>query len=63
MSIFSAVYLPDKDYSHLKEDFSPVNNFRLVLGILRGEEPDYLPDRYLLTNMGKPYDFYEYARK
>src|SRR3989338_7608869 len=63
MSIFSAIYLPDKDYSLLSEDFSPVNNFRLVLSILRGEEPDYLPDRYQLTNMGKPYDFYEYARK
>ena len=62
MSIFSAIYLPDKDYSLLSEDFSPVNNFRLVLSILRGEEPDYLPDRYQLTNMGKPYDFYEYAR-
>ncbi|KKS98589.1 MAG: hypothetical protein UV73_C0001G0110 [Candidatus Gottesmanbacteria bacterium GW2011_GWA2_43_14] len=63
MSILNAVYLPGEDYKNLKEDFSPVNNFRLVKAFLYGQEPELLPDLYQLTNMGKPYDYYRYDRQ
>jgi hypothetical protein len=45
--ILNAFYFPGGDYRHLRQDISPVNSYRVLLGTIFGLELPDLPDRML----------------
>lgn len=46
LNILSAYRLPKQCQSDLYDGMSPVNSFRLVLSCIKGEKPEFLPDRH-----------------
>jgi hypothetical protein len=49
LAVLSAVRLPEDCRDMVDDRFAGVNTFRVVLACLSGEEPDLLPDRYMLA--------------
>jgi len=59
MSIFNAVYFPDRDYLLLNKISSPVNSFRLIINKFLKQNIPLLEERYYLGNMTYPYKILE----
>lgn len=69
MSIFNAVYLPrqrrglsQKPLDQFKDNESPVNTFRLIFNTYFGTNYEILPDKYRMSNMSYPYNYYNYEK-
>ena len=59
MSIFSAVYFPDQDYSSLRPDFTPINLVRSVLTHTGLANLKPVPDRTFYSTWDAPFNFTE----
>lgn len=59
MAIFNAYYFPDKDYSMLYENISPVNTFRIILNKYFGEDLELLENKVYISDYSKLYEFWD----
>ena len=58
--ILSAYHFPDGDYRRLRQDLSPVNSYRVILGKLFGLDLPELPDRmYVFPDHTSIWDFHD----
>ena len=58
--ILSAYHFPDGDYRRLRQDLSPVNSYRAILGKLFGLDLPELPDRmYVFPDHTSIWDFHD----
>jgi len=56
-SILNAYYFPDRNYSSLSDDISPVNSFRVVLNQYLGADLALLENRNYYVTWLQPYKF------
>ena len=57
LSIFSAVYYPERQYQALYESISPVNTFRVMFNTCFGSSLELLPDRTFYSTWSQPFAF------
>jgi hypothetical protein len=58
--ILSAYHFPDGDYARLRQDISPVNSYRVILGKLFGLDLPELPDRmYVFPDHTNIWEFHD----
>jgi hypothetical protein len=56
LSILSAYYFPDRDYSRLRRSMTPINSFRAVFQHFFGAQVPQLDDRVYFNTWPRPYD-------
>ncbi|MEE9554355.1 MAG: sulfatase-like hydrolase/transferase [candidate division Zixibacteria bacterium] len=63
LSILNAFYFPDRDYSKLYDEITPVNTFRLIFARFFGADYELLKDESYFSTMARPYDFIDIGKK
>jgi hypothetical protein len=63
LSILNAYYFPDKNYSQLYPEITPVNSFRVILEQYFGQEYSLLPDRSYYFIGDHPYKYTEVTQR
>jgi hypothetical protein len=63
MGILNAYYFPDRDYSKLYKDITPVNTFRIILNQYYGTNLELLEDRSCFSFLSSPYELVDVSEE